>query len=74
MDKLVNVNLNALQADVDKNGTLDYAVFVTVSIHARKIGNDEHIQKAFTYFDRNKSGYIEIEEHREALADENGGN
>ena len=38
-----------------------------MSVHVRKIGNDEHIQKAFTYFDRNKSGYIEIEELREAL-------
>ena len=43
---------------------------MTVSVHVRKIGNDEHIQKAFTYFDRDKSGYIEIEELREALADE----
>ena len=68
--KLVSVTLNALQADVDNNGTLDYAEFVTVSVHVRKIGNDEHIQKAFTYFDRDKSGYIEIEELREALADE----
>lgn len=65
-----NATFNALQADVDKNGTLDYEEFVTVSVHVRKIGNDEHIQKAFTYFDQNKSGYIEIEELREALADE----
>jgi calcium-dependent protein kinase len=70
MEKRVNVTLNALQADVDKNGTLDYAEFVIVSVHVKKIGNDEHIQKAFTYFDQNKSGYIEIEELREALADE----
>ncbi|CAD6207231.1 unnamed protein product [Miscanthus lutarioriparius] len=61
-------------ADVDKNGTLDYGEFVTVSVHVRKIGNDEHIEKAFTYFDRNKSGYIEIEELREALSDELEGN
>jgi calcium-dependent protein kinase len=63
-----------LQADVDKNGTLNYGEFVTVSVHVRKIGNDEHIEKAFTYFDRNKSGYIEIEELREALSDELDGN
>ncbi|EER93237.1 hypothetical protein BDA96_01G046200 [Sorghum bicolor] len=61
-------------ADIDKNGTLDYGEFVTVSVHVRKIGNDEHIEKAFTYFDRNKSGYIEIEELREALSDELDGN
>jgi calcium-dependent protein kinase len=63
-----------LQADVDKNGTLDYGEFVAVSIHVRRIGNDEHIQKAFLYFDQNNSGYIEIEELREALADELDGN
>uniref|UniRef100_A0ACD5X5M7 Uncharacterized protein n=1 Tax=Avena sativa TaxID=4498 RepID=A0ACD5X5M7_AVESA len=57
-------------ADVDKNGTLDYGEFVTVSVHVKKIGNDEHIQEAFSYFDQNKSGYIEIEELREALTDE----
>jgi len=71
---LLNATFNALQADVDKNGTLDYGEFVTVSVHVRKIGNDEHIEKAFTYFDRNKSGYIEIEELREALSDELEGN
>lgn len=63
-----------MQADVDKNGTLDYEEFVAVSIHVRKIGNDEHIQKAFSYFDQNKSGYIEIEELRHALSDELEGN
>lgn len=57
-------------ADVDGNGTLDYGEFVAVAIHLRKIGNDEHLHKAFTYFDLNKSGYIEIDELREALAEE----
>jgi calcium-dependent protein kinase len=59
-----------LQADVDKNGTLDYGEFVTVSVHVKKISSEEHIQEAFSYFDKNKSGYIEIEELREALSDE----
>ncbi|KAF6158579.1 hypothetical protein GIB67_040093 [Kingdonia uniflora] len=57
-------------ADVDGNGTLDYGEYVAVAIHLRKIGNDEHLHKAFTFFDKNKSGYIEIEELRDALADE----
>ncbi|MQI72084.1 EF-hand domain-containing protein, partial [Escherichia coli] len=30
----------------------------------------EHLHKAFQYFDQNKSGYIEIEELRSALSDE----
>ena len=49
---------------------MDYGEFVAVSIHLRKIGNDEHLHKAFAYFDRDKSGYIEIEELRECLADD----
>ncbi|CAL9115834.1 calcium-dependent protein kinase [Musa troglodytarum] len=57
-------------ADVDGNGTLDYGEFVAISIHLKKIGNDEHLHKAFQYFDQNKSGYIEIEELRDCLADD----
>lgn len=40
----------------------------------RKIGNDEHLHKAFSYFDRNKSGYIEIEELKDSLVDDLGPN
>lgn len=34
------------------------------------MANDEHLHKAFSFFDRNQSGYIEIEELRSALNDE----
>ena len=63
-----------LQADVDHNGTLDYGEFVAVSIHVQKMGNDEHLHKSFAYFDLNKSGYIEIEELSETMADDLGPN
>ncbi|WCJ33481.1 calcium-dependent protein kinase 32 [Euphorbia peplus] len=56
--------------DLDGDGHLDYAEFVTISVHLRKMGNDEHLLKAFEFFDKNQSGYIEIEELRENLADE----
>ncbi|KAI9121674.1 hypothetical protein K1719_008707 [Acacia pycnantha] len=56
--------------DVDKDGHLDYGEFVAISVHFKKMGNDEHLRKAFQFFDKNNSGYIEIEELREALADE----
>ncbi|PKU67785.1 calcium-dependent protein kinase 20-like [Dendrobium catenatum] len=61
-------------ADVDGDGTLEYGEFVALSIHLKKLGNDEHLHKAFAYFDQNKSGYIEIEELSEALADDLGPN
>lgn len=53
---------------------MDYGEFVALSIHLKKIGNDEHLHRAFSYFDKNKSGYIEIEELRDSLADDLGSN
>ncbi|KAL7134147.1 hypothetical protein ABFS83_11G007600 [Erythranthe nasuta] len=56
--------------DVDKDGYLDCGEFVAISVHLRKMGNDDNMQKAFEFFDRNETGYIEIEELRDAFADE----
>nr|AEL88279.1 calcium-dependent protein kinase [Dimocarpus longan] len=56
--------------DVDRDGYLDYGEFVAISVHLRKMGNDEHLWKAFQFFDKNQNGYIEMEELRDALADE----
>ncbi|CAN8286922.1 unnamed protein product [Cochlearia groenlandica] len=56
--------------DVDRDGYLDVNEFVAMSVHIRKIGSDDHLKKAFSFFDQNNSGYIEIEELRETLADE----
>lgn len=39
-------------------------------MHIKKLANDEHLHKAFAFFDRNQSGYIEIEDVRESLNDE----
>ncbi|KAL6583919.1 Calcium-dependent protein kinase 10 [Orobanche minor] len=59
-------------ADVDGNGVLDYGEFVAVTIHLQRTENDEHIRKAFKFFDLDDSGYIELDELREALVDESG--
>ncbi|KAH9301922.1 hypothetical protein KI387_013505 [Taxus chinensis] len=61
-------------ADVDGNGVLDYGEFVAVSIHLQRVGNDDHLHKAFAFFDKNDNGYIEVEELREALIDDLGSN
>ncbi|KAI9195919.1 hypothetical protein LWI28_019420 [Acer negundo] len=57
-------------ADYDGNGTLDCEEFVTMSVHLKRIGNDDILQQAFEFFDKNKTGYIEFDELREALLDE----
>ncbi|CAL0325395.1 unnamed protein product [Lupinus luteus] len=59
-------------ADVDGNGVLDYGEFVAVTIHLQRMENDEHFHKAFKFFDKDGSGYIELGELDEALADESG--
>ncbi|KAK6153366.1 hypothetical protein DH2020_013005 [Rehmannia glutinosa] len=42
------------------------------SIHLQRMENDEHIRRAFMFFDKDGSGYIELDELREALVDESG--
>ena len=60
-----------LQGDVDKDGYLDYGEFVAISVHLRKMGSDdEHLHKAFEFFDKNQTGYIEIDELSHCLADD----
>ncbi|CAL9115883.1 unnamed protein product [Musa acuminata subsp. burmannicoides] len=56
-------------ADVDGNGTLDCEEFMTVSVHLKKISSEEQLTKAFNYFDKDGSGYIEMDELREALVE-----
>ncbi|XP_059668424.1 calcium-dependent protein kinase 32-like [Cornus florida] len=56
--------------DVNNDGYLDCGEFVAISVHLRKLGSDDHLLKAFEFFDQNQSGYIEVEELRGALADE----
>ncbi|XP_019154534.1 PREDICTED: calcium-dependent protein kinase 32-like [Ipomoea nil] len=56
--------------DVDNDGYLDCGEFVAISVHLRKMGTEDHLKKAFEFFDKNQTGYIEIEELRDALADE----
>ncbi|CAI9259561.1 unnamed protein product [Lactuca saligna] len=74
--QIADVDLQILMeaGDVDKDGFLNYGEFVAISVHLRKMGNDDHLKDAFAFFDKNQSGYIEVEELREALADEDEAN
>uniref|UniRef100_J3MUV8 non-specific serine/threonine protein kinase n=1 Tax=Oryza brachyantha TaxID=4533 RepID=J3MUV8_ORYBR len=54
-------------ADTDGNGMLDCDEFVTVSLHLKKMTNDEYLAAAFDHFDKDGSGFIEVEELREEL-------
>lgn len=63
--------MNALyQVDTNGKGTLDYGEFVAVSLHLQRMANDEHLRKAFSYFDKDGNGYIEPDELRDALVED----
>ncbi|KAK7385961.1 hypothetical protein VNO78_31968 [Psophocarpus tetragonolobus] len=54
-------------ADVDGNGTIDYIEFITATMHRHRLERDEHLYKAFQYFDKDGSGYITRDELETAM-------
>ncbi|KAK6779711.1 hypothetical protein RDI58_021895 [Solanum bulbocastanum] len=56
--------------DTNGKGTLDYGEFIAVSLHLQRMANDEHLHKAFSYFDKDGNGYIEPDELRDALMED----
>ncbi|KAG9453427.1 hypothetical protein H6P81_006331 [Aristolochia fimbriata] len=54
----------------NSKGTIDYGEFVAVFLHLQRMANDEHLRKAFSYFDKDGNGYIEPEELQEALLED----
>ncbi|KAI7729015.1 hypothetical protein M8C21_024560, partial [Ambrosia artemisiifolia] len=54
------------QADVDDSGTIDYGEFVAATLHMNKIEKENHLFVAFSYFDKDGSGYITADELQHA--------
>uniref|UniRef100_A0A0D9WKB3 non-specific serine/threonine protein kinase n=1 Tax=Leersia perrieri TaxID=77586 RepID=A0A0D9WKB3_9ORYZ len=54
-------------ADVDGNGSIDYVEFISATMHMNRLEKDDHIYKAFGYFDKDHSGFITVDELEEAL-------
>ncbi|RRT56965.1 hypothetical protein BHE74_00048606 [Ensete ventricosum] len=59
------------QADVDNSGTIDYGEFVAATIHLNKLEREEHLAAAFSYFDKDGSGYITVDELQQACKEHN---
>lgn len=54
------------QADVDNSGTIDYGEFIAATLHLNKIEREDHLFAAFSYFDKDGSGYITQDELQQA--------
>ncbi|XP_028789857.1 calcium-dependent protein kinase 26-like [Neltuma alba] len=53
-------------ADVDNSGTIDYKEFIAATLHLNKIEREDHLFAAFSYFDKDGSGYITPDELQQA--------
>ncbi|KAG6430681.1 hypothetical protein SASPL_108753 [Salvia splendens] len=54
---------NLMQAaDFDNSGTIDYREFVAAMLHLNKVQKEDHVYAAFSYFDKDGSGYITRDE------------
>ncbi|XP_042491543.1 calcium-dependent protein kinase 13 [Macadamia integrifolia] len=56
--------------DTSGKGKLNFGEFVAVSLHLQRMANDEHLRKAFSYFDKDGNGYIDPEELQGALMED----
>ncbi|CAI9779213.1 unnamed protein product [Fraxinus pennsylvanica] len=56
--------------DMNGKGTMDYGEFLAISLHLQRMANDEHLHKAFSYFDKDGNGYIEPDELQDALMED----
>nr|GMD92013.1 calcium-dependent protein kinase 26-like [Ipomoea batatas] len=53
-------------ADVSNSGSIDYVEFVAAMLNSNKIDEEDHLYTAFSYFDKDGSGYITADEIQRA--------
>lgn len=53
-------------ADFDNSGTIDYGEFIAATLHLNKVDREDHLVAAFSYFDKDGSGYITQDELQQA--------
>ena len=58
---------------MDNTGTIDYGEFIAATVSLNKIEREEHLFAAFSYFDKDKSGFITVDELQKACVEYNMG-
>ncbi|GJN30165.1 hypothetical protein PR202_gb18451 [Eleusine coracana subsp. coracana] len=58
-------------ADKDNNITINYEEFIAATVPLNKIEREEHLMAAFTYFDKDGSGFITVDKLQRACGEHN---
>ncbi|KAK3126427.1 hypothetical protein QOZ80_7AG0556450 [Eleusine coracana subsp. coracana] len=53
-------------ADIDNSGSIDYGEFLAATLHLNKVEREDNLFAAFSYFDKDGSGYITQDELQKA--------
>ncbi|KAM1274652.1 hypothetical protein ACFX2I_024499 [Malus domestica] len=53
-------------ADIDSSETIDYGEFLAATVHLNKLEREENLLSAFSFFDKDGSGFITIDELSQA--------
>ncbi|KAF4349816.1 hypothetical protein F8388_024192 [Cannabis sativa] len=53
-------------ADIDNSGTINYGEFLAATVHLNKLEREENLLSAFSFFDKDGSGFITIDELQQA--------
>ncbi|KQK20828.1 calcium-dependent protein kinase 17 [Brachypodium distachyon] len=53
-------------ADIDNSGSIDYGEFLAATLHLNKVEREDNLFAAFSYFDKDGSGYITQDELEKA--------
>ncbi|KAJ3671445.1 hypothetical protein LUZ60_007524 [Juncus effusus] len=64
MEHEIQALMNA--ADIDNSGTIDYGEFLAATLHMNKLEREESLVQAFSFFDKDRSGFITIDELSQA--------
>ncbi|RLN35348.1 calcium-dependent protein kinase 26-like isoform X2 [Panicum miliaceum] len=54
------------RADIDNSGSIDYGEFLAATLHLNKVEREDNLFAAFSYFDKDGSGYITHDELQKA--------
>ncbi|KMZ67218.1 Calcium-dependent protein kinase [Zostera marina] len=68
ISQLTEIQIQSLMdaADTNSNGTIEYSEFIAATLHMNKVLKEENLKSAFSFFDKDETGYITINQLKKA--------